>query len=63
MSAETDASRKGYAVFIETISDWDRYLNDYFPPAGETVEKHGGTVLVGSPDPDVIEGEWDHNNC
>ena len=59
--SETDTSSKGYAIFIETISDWDRYLNEYFPPASETVEEHGGTVLVGNPDPDVIEGEWDHN--
>lgn len=61
MSTETDTSRKAYAIFIETITDWDSYLNDYLPPAGETVEDHGGTLLVGNPDPDVVEGEWDHN--
>ena len=61
MSTETDTSRKGYAIFIEEITDWDRYLNDYLPTAGETVEDHGGTLTVWNSDPDVIEGEWEHN--
>lgn len=61
MSTETDTSRKGYAIFTEKITDWDRYLNDYLPTAAETIEDHGGEVIVGHPDPDVIEGEWDHS--
>lgn len=61
MSTETDASRKGYAIFTEKITDWERYLNDYLPTAAETIEDHGGAVIVGHPDPDVIEGEWDHS--
>lgn len=61
MSTGSDATRKGYAIFQEEITDWDRYLNDYLPTAAETIEAHGGVVLVGTPDPDVIEGEWDHS--
>lgn len=61
MPTETDTSRKGYAVFQEEITDWDRYLNDYLPTAAETIEDHGGEVIVGDPEPDVIEGEWDHS--
>lgn len=61
MSPETGTPRKGYAIFVEKITDWDRYLNDYLPTAAETIEEHGGSVIVGNPEPDVIEGEWDHN--
>jgi uncharacterized protein (DUF1330 family) len=61
MSTETESPRKGYAIFVEEITDWDRYLNEYLPRAGETVEDHGGTLTVWNEDPDVIEGEWKHN--
>lgn len=61
MSTETDTSRKGYAIFVEEITDWDRYLEEYLPAAGEVVDDHGGTLNVWNRDPDVIEGEWDHN--
>lgn len=61
MSAENDAPRKGYAIFTEKITDWDRYLTDYLPIAAETIEDHGGEVIVGHPEPDVIEGEWTHS--
>lgn len=61
MAAESTSSRTGYAVFIEEITDWDRYLNEYLPAADETLDEHGGTLAVWNRDPDVIEGEWDHN--
>lgn len=61
MSTATDTPRKGYAIFVEEITDWDRYLNEYLHPAGETVDEHGGELTVWDDDPDVIEGEWDHN--
>lgn len=61
MSTETDTSSKGYVIFQEEITDLERYLNEYLPPAAETVEDHGGRVLVNTTDPDVIEGEWDHS--
>lgn len=38
----------------------DRFLGEYVPVAGEAMERHGGRVLVSTPDPDVIEGNWDH---
>jgi uncharacterized protein (DUF1330 family) len=37
----------------------DRFTEDYLPIAAETIDAHDGEVLVGSFDPDVIEGEWD----
>ena len=56
----TESSRKGYAIFLEEITDWESYLNDYLPVAAKTIEDHGGEVIVGHPDPEVIEGEWEH---
>jgi uncharacterized protein (DUF1330 family) len=61
MSTESDTSRKGYAIFQEKIEDWDRYMEEYLPTASETIEDHGGEVIVGIPDPDIVEGEWDHS--
>jgi len=61
MSTEGDTSDKGYAIFQEEITDLDRYLNEYLPTAAETIQKHDGTVLVNTTDPEVIEGEWDHS--
>ena len=61
MSTDSDSSRKGYAIFIEAIADWESYLNEYLPPAAETVDAHGGTLAVWNKEPEVIEGEWDHN--
>lgn len=61
MATETATSRKGYAIFIEEVTDWDSYLNEYLPAAGETLAAHGGTLTVWSRAPDVLEGEWDHN--
>ncbi len=59
--SDSDTDTKGYAIFQETIEDWESYLNEYIMPAAQTIEDHNGEVLVGSTDPDVIEGEWDHN--
>lgn len=58
---ETGASRKGYVLVTEEIADRERFLNGYIPPAVETIEDHGGRVLVGAPSPRVLEGEWEHN--
>ncbi|MFC4440479.1 MULTISPECIES: DUF1330 domain-containing protein [Natrialbaceae] len=48
-------------IFQEEITDWEKYLNEYLPPTTETIEDHGGEVIIGIPDPDVVEGEWDHS--
>lgn len=61
MSTDGDTSDKGYVIFQEEIADLDRYLNEYLPTAAETIEKHEGTVLVNTTEPDVLEGEWDHS--
>jgi uncharacterized protein (DUF1330 family) len=60
MSSETDTAQKGYVLFLEKISDWERYLNDYLPTANGTIADHDGEVIVDHPDPEVIEGEWKH---
>lgn len=60
-TTETDASRKGYVLVTEEITDREQFLNDYVPTAVETIDAHGGRVLVGAPDPETLEGEWDHN--
>ena len=61
MTADADTSRKGYAIFLEEITDWETYLNEYIPPTTETLEAHGGELIIGAPDPEVVEGEWDHS--
>lgn len=58
---DTGASRRGYALVTEQITDREQFLNDDVPTAVETIEAHGGRVLVGSPDPETLEGEWNHN--
>ena len=61
MSTEEDTSSKGYVIFQEEITDLERYLNEYLPTAAERIEKHEGTVLANTTDPEVLEGEWDHS--
>ncbi|MDX1746299.1 MAG: DUF1330 domain-containing protein [Halobacteriales archaeon] len=58
MSRDTEESRKGYALFQLELTDRDRYLNEYVPPTVETIEAHGGRVLVSTDAPQVLEGEW-----
>lgn len=60
-STDTDDSENGYVLFQVEITDRDRYKTEYIPTALETVEAHGGRVLVGEDDPQVLEGEWDYN--
>jgi uncharacterized protein (DUF1330 family) len=55
-----DTQRKGYVIAVDQITDVDRFMDEYLPAAGETIADHDGEVLVGSPDFDVIEGDWDH---
>lgn len=54
-------SRRGYVLFTGGITDPESYREEYAPIAGETVERHGGRALVGGPDGEVLEGEWDHD--
>lgn len=61
MSTDSEASRKGYAISQEKIDDWERYMEEYLPTASETIEDHDGEVIVGIPDPEVVEGDWDHS--
>lgn len=58
MGSET--AGKGYVIAVDQITDVDRFMNEYLPGAAETIAAHDGTVLVGSTDPDVIEGDWNH---
>jgi len=61
MSTESDAERKGYVIFQGKVVDWEKYLYEYTPPAVETIDEHGGTVLVAEDEPEVIEGQWEHH--
>jgi len=61
MAIDSESSRKGYAIFVEEITDWDSYMNEYLPAADETLDPHDGTLTVWNKDPEVIEGDWDHN--
>jgi uncharacterized protein (DUF1330 family) len=61
MSTDSDTARKGYVIFQGKLEDWEKYLNEYTPRAVETIEDHGGKVIIADDDPDVIEGEWDRH--
>lgn len=57
---ESEERRKEYVIAVSEITDLESYMNEYLPAAAETVAAYGGTPLVVSFDPDVVEGEWDH---
>jgi len=57
----SDTERKGYVIAVDQITDRDRFMDEYLPATAETIAAHDGEVLVGSTDPDVIEGDWDHS--
>lgn len=65
MTTEPDepstSTRKGYVLVQVEITDRDQYTNDYIPTAVETIDAHGGRVLVAEDDPHLLEGEWDYN--
>ena len=46
MTSDTEESQKGYALFQIEVTDHDRFAADYVPPTMETIEAHGGRVLV-----------------
>ncbi|RQG96583.1 DUF1330 domain-containing protein [Natrarchaeobius chitinivorans] len=51
---------KEYLISVNGIADMDRYLNEYLPAAGATVDEYDGKLLVNEFDPEPVEGEWDH---
>lgn len=55
-----EGNRTQYVIAVSEITDPEPYMNEYLPAAAETVAAYGGTPLVVSFDPDVVEGEWDH---
>lgn len=57
----SDIERKGYLIAVDEITDMERFTNEYLLTAAETIDDYDGEVLVGSFDPEVIEGEWDHS--
>jgi uncharacterized protein (DUF1330 family) len=61
MTTEPDDPQNGYIIFQIEITDRDRYMTEYIPTALETVEEHGGRVLVGADAPEVVEGQWGYN--
>lgn len=48
-------------MFQIEISEREKYDDEYIPPTLQTVEAHGGRVIVSAENPQVIEGEWDYN--
>lgn len=46
-----------YYVLTHTVTDVDRYVEDYIPKATPFVEKYGGEVLVGSFDAEPLQGD------
>lgn len=61
MSSDTGESQKGYALFQIEVTDHERFGAEYVPPTMETIEAHGGRVLVSAGAPEVLEGEWAYN--
>lgn len=57
----SDTERKGYLIAVDEITDMERFTDEYLLTAAKTIDDYDGEVLVGSFDPEVIEGEWDHN--
>ena len=57
----SEPEEKGYVIATEGITDSERLEDEYLPVAGETIDEYGGEILVSAPDPDVVEGEWDHD--
>jgi uncharacterized protein (DUF1330 family) len=51
---------KGYAIFTEKVNDQEG-MSAYVQAAVPTIFAAGGTIIVGGPPADVIEGEW-HGN-
>lgn len=57
----SDTERKGYLIAVDEITDMERFTDEYLPAAAETIGDYDGEVLVGSFDPEVIEGEREHD--
>ncbi|MFC7136348.1 DUF1330 domain-containing protein [Halobaculum litoreum] len=54
-------SDEAYVIAAIDVDDWEAYRNEYLPTALERIEAHGGEVLVGTDEAEVVEGEWDAN--
>jgi len=43
------------------ITNMDRFFSEYVEPLGPIHQRHGVEVLVGTPEVDVLEGQYDKN--
>jgi uncharacterized protein (DUF1330 family) len=50
-----------YVLARIQVEDWDQYNEQYLPKTVERIEAHGGEILVGADDAEVLEGEWNCN--
>ncbi len=54
-------SDKAYVLVHGQVNNFDRYFGEYIPGVFPLLQKHGGTVLVGTPEPDEAEGTLSGN--
>ncbi len=50
-----------YMIVQLTIEDFDAFFRDYVPGVGPIHARHGVEILVGTPEPQVLEGAYDRN--
>jgi uncharacterized protein (DUF1330 family) len=57
----TDDTQPAYLLAKLKVKDFEDYMNRYGTPVLGQLEAAGAKVLAASPQPDVVEGEWDSN--
>lgn len=45
-----------YFILTHTITDLERYRNEYIPQVLPFIAKHGGEIIVASPDAEPLQG-------
>ncbi|WP_277553640.1 DUF1330 domain-containing protein [Halobaculum limi] len=50
-----------YVIAQVQVDDREAYQEEYLPTTIDRIEAHGGSLLVGADEAEVLEGEWDGN--
>jgi len=50
-----------YFIAAVSVTDWDKYMNDYSSVAIPGILGAGGEILVGAQEVSVVEGDYAHN--
>ena len=50
-------AEKAYVIVNLTVKDFERYFSEYVPGVVELLGRHGGQVIVGTNEPDTVEGQ------